>query len=216
VLALELGGTGVSFDAHSITTGRKRGRVFRGGWDSYGKLLRDLIHWMKQDQNTDSWFSTMIDLYALPNDFPGYDLCKAFADPGKRVECLEKELARDVTKQLGDVAVSQRFIPYIQLYEFESLLFSSPAEFLGAFPEENQAIERLLEIRRQCGGPEDIDDGADSAPSKRILQLLPDYVKTVSGILIAKRIGLAAIRRECPHFNRWIARLLEVAASDPS
>jgi hypothetical protein len=167
-------------------------------------------------QNTDSWFSTMIDLYALPNDFPGYDLCKAFADPGKRVECLEKELARDVTKQLGDVAVSQRFIPYIQLYEFESLLFSSPAEFLGAFPEENQAIERLLEIRRQCGGPEDIDDGADSAPSKRILQLLPDYVKTVSGILIAKRIGLAAIRRECPHFNRWIARLLEVAASDPS
>ena len=90
VLAPELGSSGVFINAHSITTGRRHGQVFRGGWDSYGKLSRDLSRWMKQDLNSDSWFSTMVNLYRLPNDFPGYDLCQGIPEPRKRVECVEE------------------------------------------------------------------------------------------------------------------------------
>ena len=62
LLAPELGACGIFIDAHRITTGRKHGRLHRGGWDSYAKLLRDLVLWMKQDQSAESRFSTMVDL----------------------------------------------------------------------------------------------------------------------------------------------------------
>jgi Domain of unknown function (DUF4276) len=211
VLAPELGSSGVFINAHSITTGRRHGRVFRGGWDSYGKLSRDLSRWMKQDQNNDSRFSTMVDLYRLPNDFPGYELCRAIPEPRKCVECLEEEFARDIREQFGDSLISQRFIPYIQLHEFEALLFSDPDKFLDSFPDAGAAIAQLHAIRARYGGPEDIDGGEATAPSKQILEVLPDFVKAVSGILIAKRIGLATFRRECPHFDGWIAKLLQRA-----
>ncbi|MBV8357675.1 MAG: DUF4276 family protein, partial [Deltaproteobacteria bacterium] len=147
VLAPELGLRDVFIDAHSITTGRRLGRAFRGGWNSYGKLLRDLSLWMKQDQNDDSWFSTMVDLYRLPNDFPGYDICQAISEPKRRVECLEDRFACDVREQFGDSIISRRFIPYIQLHEFEALLFSDPDKFLYAFPDAGSAIEELHAIR---------------------------------------------------------------------
>ena len=39
------------------------------GVTKYEHLARDLMLWMKQDQNEDSWFTTMVDFYALPNNF---------------------------------------------------------------------------------------------------------------------------------------------------
>jgi hypothetical protein len=164
---------------------------------------------MKQDKNDDSWFSTMVDLYRLPNDFPGYDICQAISEPRRRVECLEDQFARDVREQFGDGVINRRFIPYIQLHEFEALLFSDPDKFLDAFPDAGPAIAELHAIRARYGGPEDIDGDETKTPSKQILRVLPDFVKTVSGILIAKRIGLAVFRRECPHFDEWIAKLLQ-------
>lgn len=210
VLALELGAHGIFIDAHRMTTGRKHGSTFRGGWDSYKKLQRDLALWMKQDQSPDARFSTMVDLYGLPLDFPGYEDCRLIVDPDERVECLEDHLGRDVNEQLGG-DWAHRFIPYIQLHEFEALLFADPRRFLAAFPEADVVIERLQEIRAKCGGPERIDAGDTTAPSKRILQLLPEYSKVVSGVVIVKQIGLGILRQECPHFGKWIAKLLDLA-----
>ncbi|MGA3190744.1 MAG: DUF4276 family protein [Bryobacteraceae bacterium] len=207
VVAPELGALGIFIDTHSITTGRKRGRLFRGGWGSYGQLRRDLLRWMKQDQNPDAWFSTMVDLYGLPNDFPGHTECQKLPDPRQRVLCLEEHLALDIRDGLAGGAAHQRFIPYIQLHEFEALLFADPGMFLKAFPEEGQIVAQLQAIRARFQSPEHIDDGQATAPSKRILDLLPGYVKTVSGILILKYIGLDALRRECPHFNEWMAKI---------
>ena len=209
MLAPELGARGIFIDAHRITTGRKHGRAYRGGWGSYKKLQRDLALWMKQDQNPDAHFSTMVDLYGLPADFPGYEACRAIADPDQRVECCEGHLVRDVAAQCGD-HWAKRFIPYIQSHEFEALLFADPLKFLAAFPEAGTVIERLRQIRTECGGPERIDDGEDTAPSKRVLQLLPEYAKVVSSIVIVKHIGLETLRQECPHFGRWIDRLLDL------
>ena len=152
----------------------------------------------------------MVDLYRLPNDFPGYDACQRISEPKKRVECLEEHFARDIRELLGDSVISQRFIPHIQLHEFEALLFSDPDKFLDAFPDAGAAVARLHAIRAQYGGPEDIDGGETTAPSKQILDVLPDFVKTVAGILIAKQIGLAAFRRECPHFDEWVMKLLQL------
>jgi len=212
VLAPELGQFGIFADAHSITTRRDRLRVFRGGWDSYGKLANDVIFWMKQDQNTDAWFTTMVDLYGLPTDFPGHGECQKISEPRRKVECLQAHFARDIKNRMENDTVSQRFLPYIQLHEFEALLFADPSKFGSEFPDQDAAVADLTAIRRQYPNPEDIDEGQTTAPSKRILKSLPDYSKRVAGILVAKHIGLPTLRRECPHFGNWIDAIVKLAS----
>jgi hypothetical protein len=199
VLAPEFGARNVFVDAHRITTGRKRSRIFRGGISGYKQLKSDLVLWMKQDQHPDAWFTTMIDFYGLPEDFPGYGDCVGRPDARERVECLEEHLNRDLSHR--------RFIPYIQLHEFEALLFSEPQKFESVFPSDPKVTEKLIAIRNAFPTPEHINDRPDLAPSKRIMQLLPDYKKPVAGPLIIQQIGLPALRRECAHFSRWIGKI---------
>jgi hypothetical protein len=187
-------------DVNRITTGRKRTITFRGGLLAYEHLRRDLTLWMKQDRKPDSWFTTMVDLYRLPADFPGIGKAAAISDPIERVRFLENELQADLEHR--------QFMPYIQLHEFEALLFSDPSAFSIAFPNDTAAIAKLNEIRGAAPSPEHIDDGEDTSPSKRICRLLPGFVKPASGPIIAKEIGLHRIRSDCRHFNAWIEKLL--------
>ena len=199
VLAPHLAARNIYIDAHRVTTGRKRGRKYRGGISSYDQLQRDLRLWSRQDKGPDSRFTTMVDLYRLPDDFPGYDECRQSPDPHAHVQCLEDRLANDVQ--------DNRFVPYIQLHEFEALLFSEVAGFEAAFPDIPAQIHKLKAVRDAFATPEHIDETPDQSPAKRILREIPQYEKTVSGILIVQRIGLPVIRRECPHFAGWLQRL---------
>lgn len=214
ILAPELATHDIVADVHCITTGRRRGTVFRGGLVNYEHLARDLTLWMKGDQNEDSWFTTMFDFYGLPSNFPGLGTLDPALGAPDRVAALEAGLHSDIMTRLASLPVSQRFIPYIQLHEFEALLFTDPGAFLEAFPSGTQAVRRLTAIRTKFPNPEDIDDKPQTAPSKRILDLLPDFQKPVAGLLIAQRIGLAAIRGACPHFNAWITRLLVLTGGE--
>ena len=73
---------------------------------------------MMEDQSTDARFTTMFDLYRLPNNFPSYETSSSIQNPYQRVRILEDALRTDLS--------DPRFIPYIQLHEFESLLLSDP------------------------------------------------------------------------------------------
>jgi hypothetical protein len=204
VLAPKLGEWSVFIDSRCVMTGRHRGVTYRGGITKYQKLRTDLVLWMKEDQQPEAWFTTMFDLYAMPDDFPGYRDCARLGDPVQRVECLEDRLLDDVAHR--------RFIPYVQLHEFEALIFSDPRQLEGSFPGNPGAIDQLITIRGEFPTPEHINDRPELAPSKRILRVLPDYRKPVAGPTILKQIGLATLRRQCPHFNRWIERI-RMAAS---
>jgi len=198
----------ITTDAHRITTGRKRGTVYRGGFVNYDHLRNDLVRWMKQDRNSEARFTTMVDLYGLPRNFPGRDKADQISDPFKKTELLESTLYEDI----GD----PRFIPYIQIHEFEALLFSEPASFSSAFPSSDREIAELMGMRRDVESPEHIDDGPHTAPSKRICGLLPSYAKTSYGLTIAEHIGLPKMRSECHHFDRWVSRLLALTLTLPS
>ncbi len=203
ILAPELADQSIVADAHKITTGRKRGTVYRGGFLAYDHLRNDLVLWMKQEgRNAEARFTTMVDLYGLPTDFPGRGTFGQIADPLRKAESLESALADDI----GD----DRFIPYIQLHEFEALLFSEPDAFSSAFPAAEDEIAKLRMIRTSFDSPEHIDEGADTAPSKRICKLLPSYAKTSYGLAIAATIGLARMRSECRHFDHWVEKLLRL------
>ena len=61
--------------------------------------------------------------------------------------------------------------------------------------------------------PELINDGAETAPSKRILKQIPEYDKVTAGWTVAEQIGLTTLRHKCPHFNDWLTRLEQLGAT---
>ncbi len=62
--------------------------------------------------------------------------------------------------------------------------------------------------------PEEIDDGVETAPSKRLLRMIPRYRKIVDGVNAAQIIGIDRVRAQCPHFNDWLIGLEALAAGD--
>jgi hypothetical protein len=143
----------------------------------------------------------MLDLYALPNEFPQIDEARKNPNPYQKVEQLEIALFEEIN--------DTRFIPYIQLHEFEALILSEPSKFTERFPEYESEVKQLLEICVKYDTPELINDGVNTAPSKQIIKLIPAYKgsKTSAAPLIAQKIGLSKIREKCPHFNKWIIQL---------
>jgi hypothetical protein len=144
----------------------------------------------------------MIDLYALPEDFPAYKQSQQFQNPYDRVAFLEKAFSSDVN--------SQRFIPYIQLHEFEALLladYRKLCEYYG--PERIKQLQPLADALSAESNPELIDDGEKTAPSKRIAACIPEYAdaKATAGPIIAEYIGLDTLRRTCLHFGEWLSKL---------
>jgi hypothetical protein len=149
----------------------------------------------------------MIDLYAIPNDFPGLDAADKLRHlPYDRVQSLQSAWKSDID--------DSRFIPFIQLHEFEACLFVAPREFALFYPHSAQEIERLERIALPYESPELIDDGQATAPSKRIIGVFPDYekAKRTIGPQVAELIGLEAIRGRCPHFDRWLTTLEKLAS----
>lgn len=139
----------------------------------------------------------------MPQDFPNWHGAVTVIDPIQRVAALEHSFGQDI----GD----PRFIPFIQLYEFEALLFSEPSSFGAAFPGRHAEIQKLELMRSLFLSPEYID--GDEPPSRRMCAVFPDYNKAVYGALIANTIGLSTIARECAHFRHWLQtlRLLDAA-----
>ena len=113
---------------------------------------------------------------------------------------------------MGNGFDQNRFVPYVMMHEFEALLFSDCAAFgrgIGR-PDLDSAFQ---EIRDAFGNPEEIDDSPETAPSKRVERLVRGYEKPLLGTLAALEIGLATMRRECPHFGSWLDRLKQLPGS---
>lgn len=200
VLAPHLARFQVYADARCVETSRDKraGKVFKGGMTNYAKARRDILDWIKEDSADECRFTTMFDLYALPNEFPGFESASKHQDAYERVALLETALAEDIN--------SNRFVPYIQLHEFESLILADPAKLDWEYLEHAGPIENLVKMVGDQN-PELINDGPDTAPSKRILKEIPEYDKVSSGVSVAEHIGLEHLRAKCTHFNQWVTRL---------
>ncbi len=147
-------------------------------------------------------FTTMFDLYALPNDFPGYNDAKGVNDPYEKINILEQSFSEDI----GD----QRFIPYIQLHEFETLLFSDLSMLEIEYFDHDKEISKLEKMLESfSNNPELINENVDTAPSKRIIKLIPEYKgnKVNVGATIASMIGIEHLKNTCRHFNEWVLKL---------
>lgn len=190
-----------------LTTSRKKG--VQGGLISYQQVQNDLdriFASIRQNNSETNIVTTMFDLYALPNDFAGYAEATRLNDARAKVEMLEQALAAKIGRR--------NFIPYIQLHEFEALLFSDIMALQVDYPDSIKEIEKLKFQAEAIGDPELINHRPETAPSKRIIScLLPKYRynKVRSGESIASAITLQVIRERCYHFNTWINRIISLS-----
>lgn len=178
----------------------------RGGIVSYGKVRPQIERLCKQDAK--AVVSTLFDLYALPADFPG----KCASEWPKQRSGLDK--ARLIEQALLADIKQANFLPYIQVHEFEALLFTDLTAF-EAWVDDDGVLAPLHAVRATTA-PEDINENPQTAPSARILSVMRNYQKTVHGPLIACDIGLDAMRDACPHFAEWLSRLDGLARSSMS
>lgn len=128
---------------------------------------------------------------------------------GQNARELEQAILEGVRNRIKNF--DPRFVlPYVQMHEFEGLLFSDVEQFqfvLDGWNADSRAA--LMRVRQAAATPEDINDSPETAPSKRILKIFDagTYSKTEHGPIIAEEIGIERIRAQCPGFNDWIGRL---------
>lgn len=175
----------------------------KGGDVSYKRAKSDIIRFLKQEHDT--YCTTMFDFYGLSDDFPGFSIQGNYQSVQK-AEIIEEAIKKDIIQTLENTINPNRFIPYIQMHEFEALLFSDP-QALARGIYQNELAPEFARIRKAFLTPEDIDDNPITSPSKRIINLYKNYNKSTGGILAAIEIGLATIRSECKHFDHWLGKL---------
>jgi hypothetical protein len=185
----------------------------KGGLTSYAKFKNDVTRYLRSEQNI--IVSSLIDFFRLPTDFPGYDeaLLKPFAND--KVDTLEQELAKAID--------DERFIPYIQLHEFEALLFTDVSgfetlveiEILSAFARQ-RIIKDIQSIIDKYPNPEDINNRPETSPSRRLQRIIPGYNKVLWGNLIIETHGIERIVAKCPRFRQWVNKLTQAILPMPT
>lgn len=176
----------------------------KGGLTKYRHLKTDLLNCVYEN---DVLVSTLIDFYALPKDFPKYYEASKIVDKVERLAFLEKAIVEDIENDKGEYFPN--LIPYIQLHEFEALVFSSLHGISSLFGDDEADFTEIERIIDTHTNPEDINNNPKTAPSKRLLKLIKGYNKVVDGIMIIEENGIETILDKCPRFNSWVEMLIE-------
>ena len=164
-----------------------------GSWKHYDRQLNDLLsqsHW--------DLVGLIIDYYGYPSGAPGFELPEA---PGDQRQ-------QQIVAALKEHYPDPRFHPLVVLHEIKSLVLSAIRAGGGRGLLSEKTIEHLIRAIDDAGGPEKINNGEKTSPSKRLLTLEPEYGKTSTGISILREVGLAAVLDRCPVFAAWWRTLL--------
>jgi Domain of unknown function (DUF4276) len=165
----------------------------RGGRVTVDRLANKIsLHYSEADR-----VSTLVDFYGFQN----------------RAERTRAQLEADIAAAVQGITTGydpRHVLPYVQMHEFEGLLFTNPTDFEWVEDGWSSGVHAaLMTVAQAFPNPEDINGGEATAPSKRILSIFPNgtYSKTEHGPLIAEATGIDAIRAKCPAFNEWVGRL---------
>lgn len=178
----------------------------KGGVGEYPRARGDLLNLLKQDRR--AVVTTMFDYYAMPESWPGRKQAKS-AIHDRKAALIEEAIHKDIAAIMGPKFNSNRFIPYVQMHEFEAILFSDPKAMSFVF-KKSGLIKSVESIRKNFKTPEQINDDPKNAPSKRLSRIVDSYHKPLHGIIIAKQIGVETIMKSCPHFSEWIAKIKSI------
>ncbi len=170
-------------------------------WPSIKRQIETHLH------EGDAYVSLLVDYYGIKDSykFPGWLESKNISPTGERWKFLCDSMKADIAPELAS-----RFIPYMQVHEFESLLFSEIDVFKDNFDSKEMDFSILEKAIQEFNNPEEINSRPTLAPSKRLIEAIPAYDKVVYGNCIAMDIGLNKIMEKCPLFSQWFSSLMSL------
>ncbi len=176
-----------------------------GGGLSYPRLQRFISHTLKE--KTKPFVTTLIDLHKLHSGFPCFEAAVALPDLTQKLDLLQQEWRKDIVSEVQ--CRPERFIPYIQPYEFEALLFSDISSISAHMSQWSTSSAQLEKARAAVSSPEHMNTKKEKTPSYILEQSLtsPPYDKRLHGNEVLAQIGLNKIQQECLHFARWLDSL---------
>lgn len=187
------------YDVRPILMTTSKG--LKGGDVKYDRLKFNIDKLLKRE--SDILVTTFIDFFRLKTDFPKFEDAQAIQNKIERIDFLEEALEQAIN--------NTRFIPYIQLHEFEGLLFASKDGFEFLPDLKQTSLKSLLLAVNEKENPEELNDGELTAPSKRLEQLISgfDKNKPFYGGLIAEVNTINPVLDRCLRFKTWVETLIE-------
>jgi len=174
-----------------------------GGIIKWSELKKQIVLHLKNDKA--AFVTTLIDYYGLhkKHKFPSWAKANKESDKNKRMDFLENAMKDDIKEDL-----KYRYLPYIQLHEFEGILFNDIKIFYDQIPKNELVdLEELQKTFNDFENPEMINDQKETAPSYRLARIVKGYNKVVYGNYLADAIGLGKIRNKCYRFNGWLNKI---------
>ncbi len=177
-----------------------------GGIVKWSVLKKEIENHLQEDQNAIA--TTLIDYYGLYQkyNFPRWEEGEKIVDKSKRMIFLEEAMKEDLPDKL-----KYRFIPYLQLHEFEGLLFNDIQIFYDQVPKSDLVgIEELEKTFENYSNPEMINNSRETSPSHRLKRIINGYDKVLYGDYFAEAIGIDRIREKSPRFNQWVEKIIKI------
>lgn len=180
----------------------------KGGDIRFDRAKIDICNFLKQ--RNDTYISTMFDYYGIDSKWPGkVEVLQQIQEGATltaidKAKILETATHNEIVSTFSGNNSENRFIPYIEMHEFEALLFSD-VDILAEKADID--VSRIKEIIEEYNNPEEINDDSMKAPSKRLKALKEGYRKVAMGKTVSDAIGIQVIRRQCPNFDNWLTKL---------
>lgn len=153
-------------------------------------------------QDSKAYVTLFVDYYGITEEhnFPLWNDAHKIVNKIERIKLLEKGMCEDVNEELN-----LRFIPYMQLHEFESLLFCDANAVIDTIDDDElNDKDDFIALVDNNPNPEMINNSKVTSPSHRMEKYITGYNKIVYGNIIAENIGIDNMRKKCVHFNEWI------------
>lgn len=186
----------------------------KGGDVRFDRAKMDIRKFLSQRQDT--YVTIMFDYFRIDSRWPGCEKIEEILRSGccltaqDKAKIIEEETHEKIRQEFPDFSCNTRFLPYIEMHEFEALLFSDEKLLAENLSVSECIINAITEV---YATPEEINTNPASAPSKRLLAMKPGYRKVVQGNAIAAKIGISRMRSRCPNFNKWIQNLIDIGPS---
>lgn len=173
-------------------------QTYKGGTIKLEKALNDIRRLITPKY---SLVTTFLDFYGLDKSFFPENFSEA-QEPYEKIRLVEENLYKQVN--------SEKFLPYIQLHEFETFLFVDSEVTVNNLLNcrKSQLKSKLDSILAEFQyNPELVNNSPQTAPSKRILKMYPAYQKPLVGTFVCQSLGIDEIKNKCKHFSEWLKKL---------
>lgn len=171
----------------------------RGGFVNWEAIVFDLHQIFASDASVNLRFTTLLDVFRIPDAVPGMAAITAPLSAVADVDHVE----RAIETTLGE----PRFKAYLQRHEMETLLLTDIAALRYIFPPNDAGIQQLATDIEGFANAEDINHGATTHPAARLAAAIPGYenLKASHAYWVLRQADFTLVRKRCPRFNAWLA-----------